>query len=422
MSKISYYDAPAETMPAAAREKYLNDKVSEIVRHAWDNAPAIKAKMAAAGVKPENIKTVADLPRIPLTRKNDLPELEKQDLPFGGFLGVPRSRRIYVSPGPIYEPEISDGQYHAAAKALYAAGFRKGEHAVVTVSFHMTPAGQHFAGAMQEMGVTVVPTGVGNTELQLQIMRDLKVTGYAGTPSFLMTLINKAEELGYDFGRDFYLKHALVGAEMLPESLRRTFEDKYSINTQQIFSTAELLLLGYECGEKSGWHVPEEVYIEIADPETGQPVAAGEIGEVVVTPFNPIFPLIRYAIGDLSRLNLEACPCGRSSPRLMGLLGRVGDAVKARGMFIHPNQVRLLLQKYPQVTAFQCKIGRSKERDTVTLTCEIKDETAGRDKLAADIIAAFPDICRVKLDGVDFVAPGSLPKEARPIMDLRTWD
>jgi len=422
MSKTGYYDAPAETMPVAAREKYLNDKVSEIVRHAYNNAPAIQGKMAAAGVKPEDIKTVADLPRIPITRKSDMPELEKQDLPFGGFLGITSSRRIYASPGPIYEPEIPDGQYHAAAKALYAAGFHKGERAAVTVSFHMTPAGDHFAGAMREMGVIVVPTGVGNTELQLQIMRDLKITGYAGTPSFLMTLINKAEEMGHDFRKDFYLKSALVGAEMLPESLRRTFEDKYGINTHQIFSTAELLLLGYECGEKSGWHVPEEVYIEIADPETGEPVAAGEIGEVVVTPFNPIFPLIRFAIGDLSRLNLEACPCGRTSPRLMGLLGRVGEAVKARGMFIHPNQVRMVVQKFPQVTAFQCKIGRHQERDAVTIACELEEKAGNRDKLAADIIATFPGICRVKLDRVDFIPQGSLSQDAKPLVDERTWD
>jgi len=422
MTGTTYYDAAAETMPPAARAEYYRDQVRRIVRYAHDNAPAIRRKMAAAGVSPDDIQEAADLAKIPITRKSDFPELERQDYPFGGFLGVTSTKHIYCSPGPIYEPEIPQCQYHAAAKALYAAGFREADRAMITVSFHMVPAGQHFAGAMMEMGVTLVPTGVGNTELQLQIMRDLQVDGYAGTPSFLMNLIEKAEALGQDFKRDYNLRHALVGAEMLPESLRRTFEDKYGIHTRQIFSTAELLLLGYECEEKSGWHVPEEVYLEIVDPETGQPVPPGEVGEVVVTPFNEIFPLVRYAIGDLSRLNYEPCPCGRTSPKLMGLLGRVGDAVKVRAMFVHGSQVKAVTGKFAQIGAAQCRIGRDKQRDTVVLVCELKDSGIDTTGLAADVTAAFPDICRIKLDRVEFVAEGALPADAKPIIDERQWD
>lgn len=422
MIGTTYYDAPAETMPPAARAAYYCNQVQGIVRYAYDHAPAIRQKMVDAGVRPEDIQGVGDLPKIPITHKSDFPELEQKDYPFGGFLGVKSTKHIYCSPGPIYEPEIPQCQYHAAAKALYAAGFREGDRAMITVSFHMVPAGQHFAGAMTEMGVTLVPTGVGNTELQLQIMRDLQVDGYAGTPSFLMNLIDKAEELGQDFRRDYNLKHALVGAEMLPESLRRIFEEKYAIHTRQIFSTAELLLLGYECEEKSGWHIPEEVHLEIVDPESGQPVPPGEVGEVVVTPFNEVFPLVRYAIGDLSRIEYGACPCGRTSPKLMGLLGRVGDAVKVRAMFVHGSQVKAVAQKFDPIGAAQCRIGRDKQRDTVVLVCELKDAGIDEASLVKDVTMAFPDICRVKLDRIEFVAEGTLPADAKPIVDERQWD
>ena len=422
MTGTTYYDAAAETMPPTARAEYYRDQIRQIVRYAYDNAPAIRRQMDRAGVSPDDIHGPADLSRIPITHKSEFPELQRQDYPFGGFLGVKNTKQIYCSPGPIYEPEIPQCQYHAAAKALYATGFREGDCAMITVSFHMVPAGQHFAGAMAEMGVTMVPTGVGNTELQLQIMRDLQIDGYAGTPSFLMNLIDKAEELGQDFKRDYNLKHALVGAEMLPESLRNTFQDKYGIHTRQIFSTAELLLLGYECEEKSGWHVPEEVFIEIVDPETGQPVPPGEVGEVVVTPFNEIFPLVRYAIGDLSRIEYGACPCGRTSPKLMGLLGRIGDAVKVRAMFVHGSQVKAVIGKFDRIAAAQCRIGRDRQRDTVVLVCELKDGGADTTGIAEDIKAAFPDICRVKLDRVEFVDQGTLAPDAKPIIDQRQWD
>lgn len=422
MKESDFYDAAIETMPVDDRERYINEKLQEIVQYAYDNAPAVRRKMDHSGVTPGDISTAKDLPKIPVTRKDDFSELQKLEPPFGGFLAVPETKDIFISPGPIYEPEIPDNQYHAVAKALYAAGFRRGDKVVVTVSFHMVPAGRHFAGAMEKLGITMIPTGVGNTELQIQIIRDLKVTGYAGTPSFLITLIKKAEELGYDFRKDFQIKHALLGAEMLPESLRRTFEQEYGIRAQQIYSTAELLLLGYECGEKSGWHIAEEVFIEIVDYETGVPLSSGEVGEIVVTPFNHIFPLIRYATGDLSSINTEPCPCGRTSPRLAGLLGRAGEAVKARGMFIHPGQVRQVMREFGQSTNFQVKVRRRQQRDEIIMVLELKDEALDKEKITNDVAKTFQDICRLKLDKVEFVTKGTLPEERKVIIDERTWD
>ena len=422
MKESDFYDAAIETMPVDDRERYINEKLQEIVQYAYDNAPAVRRKMDHSGVTPGDISTAKDLPKIPVTRKDDFSELQKLEPPFGGFLAVPETKDIFISPGPIYEPEIPDNQYHAAAKALYAAGFRRGDKVVVTVSFHMVPAGRHFAGAMEKLGITMIPTGVGNTELQIEIIRDLKVTGYAGTPSFLITLIKKAEELGYDFRKDFQIRHALLGAEMLPESLRRTFEQEYGIRAQQIYSTAELLLLGYECGEKSGWHIAEEVFIEIVDYETGVPLSSGEVGEIVVTPFNHIFPLIRYATGDLSSINTEPCPCGRTSPRLAGLLGRAGEAVKARGMFIHPGQVRQVMREFGQSTNYQVKVRRRQQRDEIIMVLELKDEALDKEKITNDVAKTFQDICRLKLDKVEFVTKGTLPEERKVIIDERTWD
>jgi phenylacetate-CoA ligase len=422
VKESEFYDAAKEAMPANERKRFLNGQLREIVNYAYHNAPAVKEKMDRVGVAPSQIITVRDLEKIPITSKDVFSELQKLSPPFGGFLGVPQTKEIFVSPGPIYEPEIPECQFDAAAKALYATGCRKGDTVIVTVSFHMVPAGAHFAGAAKKLGITMIPTGVGNTELQLQIMRDLKVTAYAGTPSFLMTLIKRAEELGYNFRQDFELRHALLGAEMLPESLRRTFEQDYGIRTQQIYSTAELLLLGYECSQKSGWHIPEEVLIEIVDHTTGKQLAPGEVGEIVVTPFNKIFPLIRYGTGDLSSIIAEPCPCGRTSPRLTGLLGRVGEEVKVRAMFVHPRQVKEVMAKFNQIAQFQVKVGRHKQRDVITISLELKDESIDKQKLTNDLANAFQDICRVKADKIEFVTKGTIPEEYKVIVDERIWE
>jgi len=422
MNGKEFYDAAVETMPYEDRERYINRQLREIIKYAYDNAPAVRRKMEQSGTTPNDISSVKDLVKIPITRKDDFSELQKLDPPFGGFLALSETKEIFISPGPIYEPEIPDSQCHACAKALYAAGFRKGDKVIVTVSFHMVPAGHSFAGGMEKLGITMIPTGIGNTELQLQTMRDLKVTGYAGTPSFLLALIRKAEELGYDFRRDFQLKCAVLGAEMLPESLRDTFEQEYGIRAQQIYSTAELQLVGYECREKSGWHIAEEVFIEIIDHETGAQLPLGQVGEIVVTPFNHVFPLIRYATGDLSSINIESCPCGRTSPRLTGLLGRAGDAIKVRGMFIHPSQVKQVMGRFSQVMEFQMKVGRREQRDEITMVIEIEEGITDKERLSADLAKAFQDNCRVKLDRVEIVGKTTIPEKHNIIVDERVWD
>lgn len=419
MRQSKFYDA-RETMPVAERERYLTQRLRNIIAYAYRQAPAVKEKMKRAGVTPSRITTIKDLEKIPITRKDEFTQQQKANPPLGGFLAVGRPKIIYVSPGPIYEPEDPEEQIEICAQALYAAGFREGDTAIIAFSFHMVPAGIRMSQVCQKLGITWIPTGVGNTELQLEVMRDLKVDSYLGTPSFLGLLIKKAEELGHDFRRDYNLRKAWFIAEMLPPSLRQYFED-YGISASQGYGTAELGTLAYECRQKSGMHLPDEAIVEIVDPKTGRQLEPGEVGEVVATSFNQIYPLIRYGTGDLSSLTTEPCPCGRTSYRLTGVLGRAGEEVKVRGMFLHPRQVQEVMSKFRQVANFQVVVRRQEQRDDLTLALELKDETADKPSLTTSLVQNFQDICRVKLDRIEFVARGTIPEKHKIITDERIW-
>ena len=422
--KAQTYNLSRDAMSTKERKKYTNRRLREIVEYAYQNASAVKEKMDRAGVKPAQIRTVKDLEKIPITRKDNFTALQKQNPPFGGFLGIPNGdlEKVFISPGPIYEPQDAEEVIESGAKALLAAGFKKGDRVMVTLNYNMSPAGQRTDQILVKIGATAIPTGVGNTELQIQIMKDLKVTGYVGTPSFLMTLVKRAEELGYHFRNDFVLQHAWTMGEMLSLALRKSLEQDYGISVLQGYGTAELGLLGYECQECSGMHIPEEMIIETVNPQTGKQVEPGEIGEVVATPFNKIYPLIRFGTGDLSSITDEPCSCGRTSSRLTGILGRVGEEVKVRGMFIHPRQVEEVMAKFAQISNFQAVVSRIGERDELTLNLELEDETVDRDKLTHDLSKIFQGICRVRADKIQFVKKGSISKERKVISDERRWE
>jgi len=418
--KNEYYDAK-ETMSVEERELYLNKRLRDTVAYAYQNAPAFKEKMDRASVTPDQINTVKDLEKIPITRKDTFTEHQKANPPLGGYLAVPRAKTIFVSPGPIYEPEDYDEQFEICAKALYATGFRPGDTAIITFSFHMVPAGIRMAETLTRLGITWVPMGVGNTEIQLEVMRDLKVTCYIGTPSFLGLIIKRAEELGHDFRKDFYLKKAWFIAEMLSPSLRQSLEQDYGISCAQGYGTAEHGTLAYECLEKSGMHIPEELIVEIVDPETGRQLGPGEVGEVIVTPFNEIFPLIRYGTGDLSSYITEPCPCGRTSYRLTGVLGRVGEEVKARGMFIHPRQLQEVMSRFDQISRFQVVVSLHDNADVITINIELKDDTIDKKQLSGSLMKDFQNLCRVRPDKVEILARGTIPEGSKAILDQRVW-
>jgi len=424
-SKQDEFFDDLEVMSAEARQKYQSQKLRQTVDHAYRNAPAARQILDKAGVSPGDIRTIKDLEKLPITRKTDLIELQKADPPYGGFLAIPPEdvERVFISPGPIYEP-LHTAAIKWFAKSFYAAGFRKGDVVVNTFTYHMSPAGILFHEALRDCGAAVVVTGTGNTDIQVQTMHELKVTGFVGTPSFLMTLIKRAEELGHNFRRDFTLKRAWFTGEMLAPSVRKTLEEGYKVSTAQAYAVTEPGgAIAYECPEKSGMHFMDEYAIEIADPETGKQLGAGEIGEIVVTPLhNKAWGLIRFGTGDMSSYTTDPCPCGRTANRLVAIVGRTGDAIKVRGMFVVARQAEQAVLSFEPVSRFQMIIGRKGQRDELTLKIELKDESVDRDRLSDDLNKRFQDVCRVKTDRIEFVEKGAIPEEHPLVVDDRTWD
>ena len=425
MTKKDDFFDELEIMSPEEREAYLNQRLAEAVEHAYRYAPSAKEMLDRAGVSPPQIRTIKDLEKLPITRKTDLIELQKAKPPYGGFLTIPPEdvERVFISPGPIYEP-LHTKNIKWFAKSFYAAGFRKGDIVINSFTYHMSPAGILFHEALRDCEATPIPMGVGNTEIQIQTMHDLKVTGFVGTPSFLVTLIKRAEEMGYNFGRDFALRHAWFTGEMLAPSVRKILEEKYGISTTQAYAVTEPGgALAYECSQKSGMHFMDDYIIEIVDPETGKQLGTNKVGEIVVTPIhNKVWGLIRFGTGDMSYYTTEPCPCGRTANRLVAIVGRAADATKIRGMFVVTKQAEQLFNSFEKISAFQIVVGRKEQRDTVTFKIELKDENIDKGRLADDLNSKFQDVCRVKADKIEFVARGTIPEEHKTIVDARTWE
>ncbi|MGZ8446926.1 MAG: phenylacetate--CoA ligase family protein [Candidatus Deferrimicrobiaceae bacterium] len=418
-----FYDEAQETMSQRDREEFRLGNLRDAVRHAYENAPAARKKMDEAGIKPADVRTVADLAKIPLTRKADLKSIQKAELPFGGLAAVPprAMRRIYVSPGPTYDPEGREETHWRWEKAFVAAGFRPGDIVQNTFMYHFSPAGLMFDEGLIRIGCTVIPAGVGNTEMQAQVMRELGVTGYVGTPSFLMTILEKAREMGIAPGNGLRLQVALVAAEMLPESLRQRFNDEFGIQVRQAYGTADAGSLGYECFEAKGMHIPDEIILELVDPATGEAVGPGKIGEVVVTLPNATYPLIRFAPGDLSIFTDDPCPCGRTSARLLRIVGRVDQVTKVKGMFVHPEQVGQIERKTPEVEALQLVVTRVGHEDRMTIQAVLKKSASPSDALRDSISETTREVTRLKGEVV-FVNEADLSEKEKKIVDKRKWE
>ena len=422
VNKGDYFDE-LETMAPGTRQKYLDNKLSLTVEHAYKHAPAVKKLLDGCGVSLGEIRTVSDLEKVPITRKTDLIEMQKSDLPYGGILTIPPENveRVFISPGPVYE--IQSPEIKWFSKSFWAAGFRKGDIVINTFTYHMSPAGILFHEGIRDCGATVVVAGTGNTDLQVQIMKDLKVTGFVGTPSFLMTVIKTAEEQGYNFRNDFAVKKSWFTGEPLSPTIRQTLENDYGISTSQAYAVTEPGgAIAYECEEKSGMHFMDDYVIEIVDPETGKQLGPGEIGEVVVTPVHsPEWGLIRFGTGDLSAYTTEACPCGRTSHRITGIVGRTTDAVKVRGMFIVARQAEQVVKGFEQVSRFQFTVGREAQRDKLVLNLALTKDVQDRESLQNEISSRFQSTCRVKIDSFRFVEKEAIPEDAKTIVDERDW-
>lgn len=421
--KGEYFDK-LETMSVDERRKYHDKKLADKISYSYKKSPAVKQLLDKAGVRPGDIKTVKDLEKLPVTRKTDLLEMQKANLPFGGVLASPieNVERVFISPGPIYEIQPSGMKWFA--KSFWAAGFRKGDIVINTFTYHMSPAGILFHEGIKDCGATVVVAGTGNTDLQIQIMKDLKVTGFVGTPSFLNTIIKRAEEMGNNFKQDLNIKRAWFTGEMLPPSLRKAFEEQYGIDTYQAYAVTEPGgAIAYECKHKSGMHLMDEYITEIVDPQSGKQLGPGEIGEIVSTQLhNPDWGLIRFGTGDLSSYTIEPCPCGRTAYRITGIVGRAGDAVKVRGMFIVSKQAEQTIMSFSQVARYQLVVGQNNHRDEMVLKLELKDENIDKNKLSVDINNKFQDICRIKIDRMEYLPAGTIGEKDHGIKDVRKWE
>ncbi len=415
--KRPFYDA-LETRDPAEREASLMAALPRIIAAAREHAPAYRHLFA--GVEPEAVADRRALAQLPVTRKSDLIELQRRDPPFGGFAAVPISslRRIFVSPGPIYEPEGRRPDFARFARALFAAGFRAGDLVHNTFSYHLTPAGAMVESAAEALGCPVIPAGVGQTEQQLRTIADLKPVGYVGTPSFLKILLERAAADGIDISS---LKKALVGAEALPASLRAELRGR-GLSVLQCYGTADLGIIAYESMGPEGEVCPgmvldEGIILELVIPGSGDPVAPGEIGEVVVTTLTPEYPLIRFATGDLSAILPGPSPCGRTNFRIRGWLGRADQTTKVRGMFVHPEQVSDILRRHRSIARARLVVERPASADEMTLLVEMGDPAEDAVQIAETVQAV------TKLRGkVSRVPLGSLPADGKLIEDRRKLD
>lgn len=395
-------------------------RIRDLIAHAYAHAPAIRQIMESAGVTPADIQGAADLAKIPVTSKDKLVEIHQANPPFGGFLAVDAQSlpRIYISPGPIYDPQPPTDDPEAALAPFQYVGFSPGDRVLNTFMYHLTPAGLLMDDALRACGATVLPTGPGNTELQIMMMMALGASGFVGQPSFLMTILDKAAEMGIA-KEAVPIKKALFSAEPYTPSQRARFEDEYSMKTTSAYGTADLGLVGYTRHDMQGFCIVGSLFLQIIDPETGQDVEPGGVGEIVATTFNKAYPLVRFGTGDLGALSTEEPE--DCSQLLVGLFGRSGEAIKVRGMFLHPNQLRMAAAQFPQIRHIQAIITRPDNKDVVTLNIELH---AGQEsgQIGEQLKELAHKAVRLRIDEVNFVDAGVIDPAQRTVIDKRTWD
>lgn len=403
----------------------LDEELRDFVRYAYDNAPGVRRVFDSANLSPGDIQGLADLDRIPVTSKDQLVEIQRADPPFGGFLAIPRDRlqRLCLTPGPIYVPWADDlAVTDTYRKSIAIAGLGAGDVVMTSVSHNFNPVGSAVDEALRNAGITVIATGVGNPDLQLEMMLDLGVTGYFGIPSWLMSLVEKAEERGLDLSEASCLRVAHVAGEPLLPSVRAVFEEKLGLRVTNAYAVAELGVLACNTGGGHAMQLLDLPIVQVSNPETGQSVDSGEVGEVVVTSFNETFPLIRLGIGDMA-MNVDPAP-GESmqEDRSIILVGRVGDAVKVRGLFVHPNQLRFASSQVPGIARLQGVVTRPRLRDELTLRVVRSEEAGDGDDVAEGLGAAVQSLCRIKVDQIEFVPADSLDEDAALLVDDRSWE
>jgi phenylacetate-CoA ligase len=414
-----YFDA-LETRDSTARETALMAALPGQVAHAKTSSAAFAALLK--DVDPAGVNSRTALAQLPVIRKHEL--LERQQAArsaggnvFGGFSAVGLGAgmpRIFSSPGPIYEPEGAAKDYWRMARAIFAAGFRPGELIHNCFSYHFVPAGSMMESGAHALGCTVFAGGTGQTEQQVQAIAELQPAGYIGTPSFLKIIVEKAAAMGVALPS---VTKAMFGGEAFPPSLRDWFAAR-GIAGYQCYATADLGSIAYETEAREGLVLDERVILEIVRPGTGDPVAEGEVGEVVVTTLNPDYPLIRFGTGDLSAILPGTCPTGRTNTRIKGWMGRADQTTKIRGMFVHPGQVADIIKRFPEVARARLVVSGEMANDVMTL--KIETACGGPDALAAKVGDAIRDVTKLR-GQVECVLPGTLPNDGKVIEDARSY-
>jgi phenylacetate-CoA ligase len=398
-----------ETRDPAAREKDLFARLPAAIARA--KTASGWAKQLAA-IDPSTVTSGAALARLPLLRKSELVGLQKESPPFGGFntTAPGKAKRLFMSPGPIFEPEGQVGDYNAT-RALFAAGVRAGDVVHNCFSYHLTPGAFILEAGAHALGCAVIPGGVGNTEAQLDAIAQLKPTAYVGTPDFLKILLDAAAKAGKDASS---IKRGLVSGAALPASLRKELAER-GVAVKQCYAVAEAGVISYESEALEGMILNEDLIVEIVRPGTGDPVAAGEVGEVVVTTFNPDYPMIRLATGDLSAVLAGHSPCGRTNTRIKGWMGRADQTTKVKGMFVRPEQIAEVARRHPQLARLRLVVSRENEQDAMTLNAECATPSDGFEQTIVETLLAV-----TKLKGaVRLHAPGALPNDGKVIADER---
>ena len=412
----TFYDT-LESRSPDQREAALMATLPQQIANAQRNTSAF-AKLLN-GVDASKITSRQALAKLPVTRKSELIDLQKASQAhdvFGGFSALlrgPNMPRLFSSPGPIYEPEGTAKDYWRAGRAMFAAGFRAGDLAHNSFSYHMTPGAFIMESGLHAVGCTVFPAGIGQTDQQLEAIAALRPDGYVGTPSFLRILVEKANEAGSDISS---MKKGLVGGEAFPPSLRDWFTAR-GMAIYQCYATADLGLIAYETESREGLVIDEGVIVEIVRPGTGDLVSAGEVGELVVTTLNPAYPLIRFGTGDLSAVLPGHCPTGRTNSRIKGWMGRADQTVKIKGMFVHPGQVATIARRFPEVLKARLVVSGEMANDSLHFKVEAASTQAD---LHQKISEAIRDVTKLR-GTVELVAPGSLPNDGKVIEDARSY-
>lgn len=394
-------------------------RIRDLVAHAYEHAPAIKQMLDKAGVGPADIQGTADLHKIPVLSKDALVEIHQQNPPFGGFLTVDPDDlpRIFISPGPIFDPQPPQDNDAALAPFRYV-GFGRGDRVLNTFTYHLTPAGALLEQGINGVGATCIPFGPGNSDLLLAVAQALNASGFVGQPSYLMSILDKVEAAGGS-PATFPIKKALFSAEPYTSTQQARFEGEWGMKTTSAYGTADLGFIGYTVQGVQGFCLTDNVYVQIVAPETGADIEAGGIGEIVVTTFNQAYPLIRFGTGDLGALAPQPDAACTGSQQLTGLFGRSGGAIKVRGMFLHPNQLKAAASRFPQIQALQAIITRPANNDVVTLKVQLA-LGANSEGLAEQLQQLAQAAVRLRIDTVEFV--DAIDDSSRMIIDQRTWD